>query len=87
MPAPPSDPRHGMAKPEIQTGKESGHSFIESALRTLEVEAGGISALAAAIRDGLGRSFVAAVELIRGAKGRVIVTGMRKPARLFGSPG
>jgi arabinose-5-phosphate isomerase len=94
MPAPPSDPRRGMAKPEIQTGKESGHSFIESALRTLEVEAGGISALAAAIRDGLGRSFVAAVELIRGAKGRVIVTGMgksghvaRKVAATFASTG
>ena len=83
-----------MAKPEIQTGKGSSHSFIESALRTLEVEAGGITALAAAIRDGLGRSFVAAVELIRGAKGRVIVTGMgksghvaRKVAATFASTG
>jgi arabinose-5-phosphate isomerase len=83
-----------MAKPEIQTGEGSSHSFIESALRTLEVEAGGITALAAAIRDGLGRSFVAAVELIRGAKGRVIVTGMgksghvaRKVAATFASTG
>jgi arabinose-5-phosphate isomerase len=83
-----------MAKPEIQTGEGSSHSFIESALRTLEVEAGGITALAAAIRNGLGRSFVAAVELIRGAKGRVIVTGMgksghvaRKVAATFASTG
>ena len=67
-----------MAKPKIQAGKGSSHSFIESALRTLEVEAGGITALAAAIHDGLGRSFIAAVELIRSAKGRVIVTGMGK---------
>ena len=69
-----------MAKSKVQASKGShvGHSFIASALRTLEAEAGGIDALAAAIRDGVGRSFVAAVELIRGAKGRVIVTGMGK---------
>src|ERR1700681_256985 len=67
---------------------------IESALRTLEAEAGGISALAAAIHDGLGAWFVAAVELIRAAKGRVIVTGMgksghvgRKIAATFASTG
>ena len=83
-----------MAKPKIQAGKGSSHSFIESALRTLEVEAGGITALAAAIHDGLGRSFIAAVELIRSAKGRVIVTGMgksghvaRKVAATFASTG
>jgi arabinose-5-phosphate isomerase len=71
-----------------------GHSFIESALRTLDAEAGGISAVAAAIHDGLGRSFIAAVELIRAAKGRVIVTGMgksghvaRKIAATFASTG
>ena len=67
-----------MAKPKLQASKGSNHSFIGSALRTLEAEADGISALAAAIRDGLGRSFIAAVDLIRGAKGRVIVTGMGK---------
>jgi len=47
-------------------------------LRTLETEAGGITALAAAIRDGMGASFIAAAELIRAVKGRVIVTGMGK---------
>ena len=69
-----------MAKPNLQTGKKTGqgHSYIESALRTLEAEAGGITALSTAIHDGLGRSFVAAVDLIRGAKGRLIVTGMGK---------
>ena len=73
-----------MAKPNFQDGTTSGqsHSFIESALRTLEAEAGGIKALAAAMRDGLREPFVAAVErieeLIRSAKGRVIVTGMGK---------
>ena len=51
---------------------------IASALRTLETERDGLSALAAAMCDGLGASFVAAVEAIRAARGRVIVTGMGK---------
>ncbi len=57
--------------------------MIDSAIRTLEAEAGGIAALAAALRDGLGGALVAAVELIRASqqddgRGRVIVTGMGK---------
>ena len=51
---------------------------IASALRTLAAERDGIAALAAAIADGLGSHFAAAVELIAGASGRVIVTGMGK---------
>ena len=54
------------------------HASIDSALRTLQTQAGGIDALAAAFRDGLRQPFVAAVDLIRGAKGRVIVSGMGK---------
>ena len=57
---------------------EPGHALINSALRTLEAEAGGVSALTAALRDGLGRAFVAAIEIIRSASGRLIVTGMGK---------
>jgi arabinose-5-phosphate isomerase len=55
---------------------------VESALRTLEAEAGGIEALAGAIRDGLGDAFAAAVALIRGARGRIIVTGMGKSGHI-----
>jgi arabinose-5-phosphate isomerase len=51
---------------------------IASALRTLEAEGSGVDALAAALKDGLGTAFSAAIELIRAAKGRVIVTGMGK---------
>jgi arabinose-5-phosphate isomerase len=51
---------------------------IASALRTLETERDGVGALAAAISDGLGEAFIAAVETIRKARGRVIVTGMGK---------
>jgi arabinose-5-phosphate isomerase len=52
--------------------------LIDSALRTLEAGSGGIAALAAAMQDGLGQPFVAAIELIRAASGRVVVSGMGK---------
>jgi arabinose-5-phosphate isomerase len=73
---------------------KSPQGLIASALRTLEAEAGGIGALAAAIGDGLAQPFIAAVELIAEAKGRLIITGMgksghigRKIAATFASTG
>jgi arabinose-5-phosphate isomerase len=57
-------------------------SAIESALRTLEAEGGGISTLAAAVHNELGELFTAAVDRIRAAKGRVIVTGMGKSGHI-----
>lgn len=51
---------------------------VASAQRTLETERRGLEVLAAAFGNGLGESFAAAVRLIRGARGRVIVTGMGK---------
>jgi arabinose-5-phosphate isomerase len=67
---------------------------IESALRTLEAEASGVTALAAALQSDLGPSFTAAVDLIRNAKGRLIITGLgksghigRKIAATFASTG
>jgi arabinose-5-phosphate isomerase len=56
----------------------SAQQLLNSALRTLDAEEGGISALAAALHDGLGRALIQAIELIRAARGRVIVTGMGK---------
>ena len=64
-------------KPAAETGEHTQNA-IDSALRTLDAEASGIDALSAALRDGLGATFAAAVELIRAAQGRVIVTGMGK---------
>jgi arabinose-5-phosphate isomerase len=58
--------------------QDRGLAAIASALRTLDAEGSGIDALATALRDGLGGSFAAALELIRAAEGRVIVTGMGK---------
>ena len=65
-----------MAKP--QPTDTHAHDPIDSALRTLEAERGGVDALIAALRNGLSAPFVAAIELIRGVEGRVIVTGMGK---------
>jgi arabinose-5-phosphate isomerase len=51
---------------------------LASALRTLETESDGLTALAAAMADGLASAFSAAVETIRAARGRVIVSGIGK---------
>ena len=61
-----------------QATTDRAQDTIASALRTLEAEGSGVDALKAALRDGLGRSFAVAVDTIRGAEGRVIVTGMGK---------
>ena len=66
-----------MAKPQ-PTDDMRTHDAIESALRTLEAERGGVDALITALRDGMGGAFVAAIDLIRSIEGRVIVTGMGK---------
>jgi arabinose-5-phosphate isomerase len=68
-----------MAKPKpAQISSDRAQAAIASALRTLDAEGSGVDALAAALRDGLGNAFAAAVDLIRAAQGRVIVTGMGK---------
>src|SRR3954465_9131379 len=86
-----------MARPKPLTARptsEHARDQIASAVRTLEAEAGGITALAAAIHNGLGRAFTETIELIREARGRLIVTGMgksghvgRKIAATFASTG
>jgi arabinose-5-phosphate isomerase len=67
---------------------------VQSALRTLDAEGGGIAALTAALQADLGPAFAAAADLIRDAKGRLIITGLgksghvgRKVAATFASTG
>jgi arabinose-5-phosphate isomerase len=71
-----------MAKADLRGRDEpmsaDDEALIACGLRTLEAEAGGLTALGAAMRDGLGAAFVAAAALIKAARGRVIVTGMGK---------
>src|SRR5256714_14188923 len=70
-----------MAKPKLLSVlpmTNAPHKLIASSVRTLEAEASGINALTAAMQNGVGESFTAAVDLIRKARGRVIITGMGK---------
>src|ERR1700720_3743802 len=67
-----------MSASDAKKAKPALSAHLVSALRTLETESGGLAALAAAMADGLGSPFAAAVETIRTARGRVIVTGMGK---------
>ena len=87
-----------MANPNPLMAEASGTSpadaAVQSALRTLDAEGGGIAALAAALQSDLRAPFTAAADLIRNAKGRLIVTGLgksghigRKIAATFASTG
>ena len=60
------------------SGTDHAKSAVQSALRTLEVGTGGIAAIASALQGSLGTAFANTVDLIRQAKGRVIVTGLGK---------
>ncbi len=75
-----------MGEPEASTSNRTVNArtrrLIDSALRTLDAEASGVTALATAIQNGLGASFIDAVELISKARGRVIVTGMGKSGHI-----
>jgi arabinose-5-phosphate isomerase len=60
------------------SGTDGADAAVQSALRTLDAEGSGITALSAALQSDLGVAFTAAADLIRGAKGRLIVTGLGK---------
>jgi arabinose-5-phosphate isomerase len=60
------------------SGTDHAKSAVQSALRTLEVGTSGIAAIATSLQGSLGAAFAATVDLIRQAKGRVIVTGLGK---------
>jgi arabinose-5-phosphate isomerase len=62
--------------------QDASSDAVQSALRTLDAGTSGIAALAAALRGPLGAPFADAVELIRQARGRVIVTGLGKSGHI-----
>jgi len=67
------------------SGTDHAKSAVQSALRTLEVGTSGIAAIATSLQGSLGAAFAATVDLIRQAKGRVIVTpGQIGPCRAQG---
>ena len=61
----------------IEGGKQTPNASI-SAMRTLDIEAEGIAQLKAALDNGLSQPFAKAVDLIKAAKGRIIVSGIGK---------
>jgi arabinose-5-phosphate isomerase len=76
------------------SGTDPMKDAVQSALRTLDAERSGIAAIEASLRSDLGETFVRAADLIRNAKGRLIVTGLgksghiaRKIAATFASTG
>src|SRR6201982_4249955 len=67
---------------------------VQSALRTLDAEGSGIAAINAALQADLGEPFARSGDLIRSARGRLIITGLgksghigRKIAATFASTG
>jgi arabinose-5-phosphate isomerase len=64
-----------MAKSSVT---DHANAAVASALRTLDAGVSGVNAIAAALDGPLGAAFAEAVELIREARGRVIVTGLGK---------
>src|ERR1700738_3006987 len=76
------------------SGTDHANAAIASALRTLDAEGSGVAAVAAALQSDLGVAFTGAADLIRNAKGRLVVTGLgksghigRKIAATFASTG
>src|SRR4030081_3610784 len=76
------------------SGTDHADAAIQSALRTLDAEGSGIAAITAALQSDLRAPFIAAADLIKNARGRLIVTGLgksghigRKVAATFASPG
>ena len=82
------------AKRKIEVVKVAPDGAAASALRTIHTEREGLTALLAALDNGLAGPFAAAVDLIRKGAGRVIVSGLgksghigRKIAATFASTG
>jgi len=57
---------------------EDRSEAVASATRTLQLEAEGLSALQQALGANLGEHFAGALDILRGRRGRIIVTGMGK---------
>ncbi len=57
-------------------------TIIETACRTVELEAYGLSQLSKALNAELGRSFEKAIEIIEKAHGRLIISGMGKSGHI-----
>ncbi len=73
---------NSLLRPEDPPVVETDAAAVACALRTLDAEAGGLSALSIAMAGALGRGFAAAVAMIAAARGRVVVSGMGKSGHI-----
>jgi len=71
-----------MSASDARKSKPAPDPYLASAFRTLDTESEGLAALTAAMSESLAAPFAAAVETIRAARGRVIVTGMGKSGHI-----
>ena len=69
-------------QPLMTASSGKADDAVQSALRTLETGSQGIAAIATALQGPLGAAFTDTVDLIRQAKGRVIVTGLGKSGHI-----
>jgi arabinose-5-phosphate isomerase len=68
--------------PNSRDGAELPMDYLVSAERALETEMAGLSALRAALKDGLAGPFQKACNLVQNISGRVIVTGIGKSGHI-----
>jgi arabinose-5-phosphate isomerase len=66
----------------IEGGKRLCRLPVASALRTLDLECEGLSLLREALSTTMARAFEAALQKMRGARGRVVVTGIGKSGHI-----
>jgi arabinose-5-phosphate isomerase len=75
--------RSTVAVPRTETEAEAqAKAYLASAKRTLLKERQGLDTMLVALEDGLGTSFVAAIEVLRNASGRVILSGVGKSGHI-----
>src|ERR1700751_6485467 len=71
-----------MSASDARKPKPASNPYLVSAFRTLDTESEGLAALTAAMAHNLAAPFADAVETIRAARGRVIVTGLGKSGHI-----
>src|SRR2546423_6965812 len=76
---PPSGSNMANSKPLVaKSSFADANAAVQSALRTLDAGISGVGGLAGGLAGTLGPAFAETVDIIRNAKGRVIVTGLGK---------
>jgi arabinose-5-phosphate isomerase len=70
-----------MLKP-VEPPITATESYLRSARQALQRERKGLTKMLAALEDGLGESFIGAIDLLRKARGRVILSGIGKSGHI-----